>query len=514
MALHHTLRELITQIGPAVLEDADGLRGALDDYLPEREAAPAEINTIVRAVRHGAIQRLLNLLDHHAETGAAVADAGRSLAEQSGSDELGARWAVAALGYALGRVDEPTVIASYQDYRARHAAHEAMLPPADPDPSRPDLPTSPPPVTPAPTPPRPVNLAETAPTPGTARQPDGLQPASSSAPSREEQGSRGRVWASLLVVLLVVVAGGAAWLTLQDGDADDPATARDPSSARSNDAGDPTTPDPTSPTADTGSGGGPVGGETPSSYVAVASRSGGSSRIRVVDTVTGKSRAIRTDGEASEPSVSSDGTTVAFVLATEAGKRLAVSRGSDAPQLLDVGREPGDPAISPDGTSVAYVTQTSGGKDVSIRRLSSTSAEVVASGSADEFDPAWSSDGTRLAYVLSGSSDDTVVIIDAASGSEVSRTTSSGHVRSPALSPTGSHVAFIGSVQGNAEVIVAEIGAAKEGTNVSQSGDTETAVVWLADGRLATAAPTRGIVTISETSPSPEPLTAAAGDSL
>lgn len=512
MALHHTLRELFAQLGAAVLEDADGLRGALDDYLPEREAAPGEINTIVGAVRHGAVQRLLNLLDNHAETGAAIADTGRSLAEQSGSDEMGARWAVAALGYALGRVDEPTVISSYQDYRTRQAARDMMLPPAGPDPSRLPLPPSPPPVTPAP--PRPVDLAETAPTPVTVQQPDQSQPASPSAPSHEEPGGRGGLWASLLVVLLLAVAGVAAWMALRDGDTDEPTTVRDSSSTRSSDTGNRATPDPTSPTADTGPGDEPAVGEIPSSYVAVASRSGGSSRIQVIDTVSGTSRAIRTEGEATEPSVSSDGTTVAFVLATEAGKRLAVSSGSGAPQLLDVGRDPSDPAISPDGTSVAYVTQTSGGKDVSIRRLSATSAEIIANGSSDEFDPAWSSDGARLAYVLSGSSDDTIVIVDAVSGSETSRTTSSGHVRSPALSPSGSRVAFIGSVQGNAEVIVAEIGTAREGMNVSQSGDTETAVVWLADGRLATAAPTRGIVTISETSPSPEPLTAAVGDSL
>ena len=81
MSLHHALRELVTQLGPSVLNDADVLRGALDDYLAEGDAGPAEIRMLADGVRDGGLARLVDLLDNGAEQPVAVRTAGAVVSE-------------------------------------------------------------------------------------------------------------------------------------------------------------------------------------------------------------------------------------------------------------------------------------------------------------------------------------------------------------------------------------------------------------------------------------------------
>lgn len=518
MALHHALRDLVSRLGPGTLEDADTLLGTLDDYVEDGDADPAALDLLADAVRHGVLPRLTGLLDNGADPVTAVATAGAALAARRGSDERAARWAAAALGYAAGRIDDPVVGAAHAAWQAGlPTRHGAPLPPPPPSGVTPPAPTpAPAPVPgPPPGPPRPAPDPErTDRVRRTAVQESTGSPGDPSGPHRR------RALPAVLVALLVAAAGLAGWLATRDGspgrddgspDAGAPRspatdTGADPSAAENGPGGE---------GSDTSTGTGTTDRAGSGGFVAYASRSSGVSRVRVLDLAGGTVRTLTTAGDAAQPSVSEDGRTVAFILETDQGKRLAVSRDEDAPLLLDVGRDPADPAISPDGSAVAYVTQTEHGEDVSIRRLAESTPLVVAGGTADEFDPVWSDDGKHLAYVLTGSSDDSIILVDADSGAERSRTVAAGHASSPALSPSGDEVAYVTRVQGNAEVVVAEIGADGAGTtNLSQSADTELAVVWLADGRLVTSAPGRGLTTITTESPEPEALTSGAGDSL
>ena len=107
--LHEKLRELVAHQGPGVVEHADAFRGAMDDFLTEEEASAGEMNLLVDAVRLGGVQRLLGMLDNGAAPGMAVREAGAELARDRSSDVGRSQWAVAALGYALGRVDAGVV---------------------------------------------------------------------------------------------------------------------------------------------------------------------------------------------------------------------------------------------------------------------------------------------------------------------------------------------------------------------------------------------------------------------
>jgi Tol biopolymer transport system component len=108
--LHQHLRDLVARQGPSVIDTAESFRAALDDYLTEDEATTGELNLLVDAVRLGAVHRLLSMLDHGARPTAAVQEAGDAFARDRGTDDLArCRWAVAAIGYALGRIDEGVV---------------------------------------------------------------------------------------------------------------------------------------------------------------------------------------------------------------------------------------------------------------------------------------------------------------------------------------------------------------------------------------------------------------------
>ncbi len=103
--LHEQLRSLVSQHGTGIVDNSEQFRGALDDYLTEDDATQGELNLLVDAVRLGGVERLLAMLDNGADPDAAVREAGGELARDRSSDEQRSRWAVAAMGYALGRID-------------------------------------------------------------------------------------------------------------------------------------------------------------------------------------------------------------------------------------------------------------------------------------------------------------------------------------------------------------------------------------------------------------------------
>ncbi len=98
------LTTLVRRYGTHVLEDADGLRATLDDFLDEGVATPGDINLLIDAVRFGSLERLSALIDQGADPAAAAADVAAALAQQRGGDAQSAYWACALLGHAAGLV--------------------------------------------------------------------------------------------------------------------------------------------------------------------------------------------------------------------------------------------------------------------------------------------------------------------------------------------------------------------------------------------------------------------------
>lgn len=108
---HHELAALVARLGPAVLEDPQDFRAAFDDHAPDARTSDGEVNLLTDAIRLGTFARVLAQLADGAHPGRTLdAQAFRLARLRGGADVVSARWALAALLFALGRVAEDEVL--------------------------------------------------------------------------------------------------------------------------------------------------------------------------------------------------------------------------------------------------------------------------------------------------------------------------------------------------------------------------------------------------------------------
>jgi len=246
MALHDSLRDLVSVRGAGVVDEAEELRGALDDFLAEDEATLGELNLLVDAVRLGGLRRVLDVLDHGASPEAAVREAGAALARDRGTDDpTRSCWALATLCFALGKVDEsmvrmfradagtmpaPTSPPEANGPAVARGTGTAERPPTQVIGEAPPVSQPAPVSVPAPPPPT-VDVRASYPTP----TPQYVGPVPPVIP--EERSSRAGVY--LLVLLVALLFGGlvAAGLILLRSNNDEPTASDDPSDGSSDTGG-------------------------------------------------------------------------------------------------------------------------------------------------------------------------------------------------------------------------------------------------------------------------------------
>ncbi|UMG91784.1 hypothetical protein [Nocardioides sp. TF02-7] len=257
MELHESLYALGRSQGRELFSDADSFRGALDDYLDEESATTGDINLLVDAVRLGAFQSMVTMLDSGADADRAIAEAGNRLARDRGSADVGgSTWALAVLGYAIGKVSDAQV----RSYRTQHgsspvpppAGPPTMLPQTGPtppvsSPATPHSPTTPPPpaatspVWPAQQPPQPAGYGQAPAHPGTpyggyAGPPGPVLPAGHGGPAGPagHAGPRKprKIWPAIVaaVVVIALLGGGATAFLVFRGDEEPDEPTKDPTS--------------------------------------------------------------------------------------------------------------------------------------------------------------------------------------------------------------------------------------------------------------------------------------------
>jgi hypothetical protein len=181
------LRTIVSRYGAHVLDDWDGLRSTLNDFLDE-DSSPGDVNLLVDAVRFGSLDRLRALLGQGAEPSAALTDAAEGLAERRGGDAESAYWACAVLGYAADLVPAEQIPGP----RKRPAS---LLPPTSIGASPENLDVT-----------RVVGQAEPA-SPG---------PIHDAANQTTATGSRSPARLAVAIVVVVALAAGGIWLLLRD----------------------------------------------------------------------------------------------------------------------------------------------------------------------------------------------------------------------------------------------------------------------------------------------------------
>lgn len=191
MEIHLAVRDIVGQVGRAVLRDPDQFRAVLDDVLDEDAADVGEVNLLVDAVRFDTVGQLIRLLDSDADATRAVGTAGSAFARlRGGADPRAATWACAVLGFAIGRVPEQVVL----DLAPRRWS-------VDPPSTPPSSPTIAPPPVPPPPPPPPPAAGTRAITAAPVM----------SVPAPSPRGSTGKIVAIVGLVIALIAAGYLGW---------------------------------------------------------------------------------------------------------------------------------------------------------------------------------------------------------------------------------------------------------------------------------------------------------------
>jgi len=352
MNLHEHLRDLVARQGPSVVDSAEGFRAALDDFLTEDQATTGELNLLVDAVRLGAVERLRSILDHGGDPRAAIAEAGDGFARDRGTDDvLRCRWAVAMVGYAVGRLQLADVPPS-------------SVPATPPTASPPPPPPPPPP--PSSVPPLPPG-SWTAPTPRTFPETEEVQsipsgpvpPQSVPAPHEppwpptQPRRRRGRVVLIGVLVAAVVAAAVLAGMWLGSRDDDPKQSADDTSDQQATDGPS---------TGDTGGTDGPAEGALSEDTVVVpVTDDQDVTRIYSIDVETGAVEPMTEGPNDRVPVLSPDRSTLLYsdMPPGESGRPMVMDLATEETRRLFA--TPGGctystrPAFNPAGNRLAVV---------------------------------------------------------------------------------------------------------------------------------------------------------------
>jgi Tol biopolymer transport system component/serine/threonine protein kinase len=200
-------------------------------------------------------------------------------------------------------------------------------------------------------------------------------------------------------------------------------------------------------------------------------------------------------GEETSPTLSPDGTTVAYSTRVNGNWDIYAQRvgGRNAtPIVNDPQRHEGGAAFSPDGSLIAFHESD----DVGGVFVAGATGESVRRVTDIGFDPAWSPDGKQIAFgseeivdPASRVGDSTLYIVDAAGGDL--RKVVDGDGVQPSWSPSGERIVYWSNTGGQRDIYTVAAGGGPR-VAVTQDAALDWSPVWSPDGRFIYYSSDRG----------------------
>lgn len=226
----------------------------------------------------------------------------------------------------------------------------------------------------------------------------------------------------------------------------------------------------------------------PRSLWFASNREGTSQLYRILENGTELKRMTKTRTAESQPTLSPDGTEVAFV-SNRAGHNQIFAmpaNGSGAARLLVDGKpSASEPSWSPDGRYLAFTGYENGMSQVMVLDLDTGVVDNRSHNGRHESSPSWCPNGQGLLFVMADPQ---------RSGCQIGWMTASGERRrreltheegwnsAPSMSPDGSTVAFMGGQAGNPEIYLMNSGGGAR-RRLTQDGAYDHAPRFSSDGR-------------------------------
>jgi len=200
-------------------------------------------------------------------------------------------------------------------------------------------------------------------------------------------------------------------------------------------------------------------------------------------------------GEETFPTITPDGTTVAYIMRQNGHWEIYAQRvggHNPTPIIVDPNRDLGGPAYSPDGASIAFHESDSDG-GVFIAGATGESARRLTD---IGFNPAWSPDGRQIAFAAEEAGEpserttvSSLYIVDAAGGTPRRLTADDG--MQPAWSPDGRRIAYWSNTAGQRDIYtVVATGGAR--TAVTNDVALDWSPEWSPDGKYIYFSSDRG----------------------
>jgi uncharacterized delta-60 repeat protein len=175
---------------------------------------------------------------------------------------------------------------------------------------------------------------------------------------------------------------------------------------------------------------------------------------------SGQTRLTTNDEVDLAPSISADGTKIAFASLRD-GNWEIYTMNSDGSNLLRVTTNTfrdEEPAFSPDGGKIVFRSNRDGGPNIYVMDANGANTVRLTNDiDPDNREPVFSPDGTRIAFRTSRDGNFEIYSMNATDGSNLIRLTNNSAIDSnPTYSPDGSRIAFVSTRDGVEEIYVME----------------------------------------------------------